>query len=54
MLMSYACENGITRHNLDDLAFKHLDHTNIKFKDLVGSGKKEITFDYVNIKDATS
>ena len=54
MLMSYAFENGITRHNLDDLAFKHLDHTNIKFKDLVGSGKKEITFDYVNIKDATS
>ena len=54
MLMSYAFENGITRHNLDDLAFKHLNHTNIKFKDLVGSGKKEITFDYVNIKDATS
>ena len=52
--MSYAFENGITRHNIDDLAFKHLNHTNMKFKDLVGSGKKEITFDYVNIKDATS
>ena len=54
MLMSYAFENGITRHNIDDLAFKHLNHTTMKFKDLVGSGKKEITFDYVNIKDATS
>ena len=54
MLMSYAFENGITRHNMDDLAFKHLNHTTMKFKELVGSGKKEITFDYVNIKDATS
>ena len=54
MLMSYAFENGITRHNMDDLAFKHLNHTTTKFKDLVGSGKKEITFDYVNIKDATN
>ena len=34
MLMSYAFENGITRHNIDDLAFKHLNHTTFKFKDL--------------------
>ena len=54
MLMSYAYENGIIRHNLDDLAFKHLSHTTIKFKDIVGSGKKMITFDYVNIKEATN
>ena len=54
MLMSYAFENGITRHNMDDLAFKHLNHTTTKFKDLVGSGKKEITFDYVKIEDATN
>jgi len=54
MLMSYAFENGITRHNMDDLAFKHLNHTTIKFKDMVGSGKKEITFNYVNIEDATN
>ena len=54
MLMSYAFENGIIRHNIDDLAFKHLNHTTIKFKNLVGSGKKEITFDFVKIKDATN
>ena len=30
-----------------------LQHTNIKFKELVGSGKKQITFDYVNIHQAT-
>ena len=53
MLMSYAFENGITRHNLDDLAQKHLNITTIKFKDVVGTGKKQITFDYVDINQAT-
>ena len=52
MLLSYAIDNGITRHNMDDLAFLHFNHTNIKFKELVGSGKKEITFDYVEINKA--
>ena len=54
MLMSYALDNGLTRHSMDDLAFFHLNHSTIKFKELVGSGKKQITFDYVNIKEATS
>tara|TARA_B100000029_G_scaffold76091_1_gene67833 strand:+ start:1233 stop:3974 length:2742 start_codon:yes stop_codon:yes gene_type:complete len=49
MLLSYAIDNGITKHNMDDLAYLHFQHTNIKFKELVGSGKKEITFDYVEI-----
>ncbi len=52
MLLSYAIDNGITKHNMDDLAYLHLNHTNIKFKELVGSGKKEITFDYVDINQA--
>jgi len=37
---------------MDDLAFNHLQHNCIKFKDLVGSGKSEITFDYVDINNA--
>lgn len=53
MLMSYALDNGITRHGMDDLAFMHFNHSTIKFKDVVGSGKKQVTFDYVNINDAT-
>ncbi len=52
MLLSYAIDNGVTKHNMDDLAYLHLNHTNIKFKELVGSGKKEITFDYVDINQA--
>ena len=52
MLMSYATDNGVTKHNMDDLAYYHFQHTNIKFKEIVGSGKKEITFDYVEIDKA--
>ena len=52
MLISYAIDNGVTKHNMDDLAYLHLNHTNIKFKELVGSGKKEITFDYVDLNRA--
>ena len=53
MLMSYALDNGLTRHGMDDLAFLHFNHSTIKFKEIVGSGKKQITFDYVDIKEAT-
>jgi len=52
MLLSYAIDNGVTKHNMDDLAYLHFNHTNIKFKELVGSGKKKITFDYVDINKA--
>ena len=44
MLMSYSLDNGLTRHGMDDLAYRHLNHSTIKFKDIVGSGKKQITF----------
>ena len=53
MLFSYALDNGLTRHGMDDLAYRHLNHTTIKYKDVVGSGKKQITFDYVSIEEAT-
>ena len=54
MLLSYALDNGLTRHGMDELAYRHLNHTTIKYKDLVGSGKKQITFDYVQIDEATN
>jgi len=52
MLLSYSLDNGLIKHNMDDLAYNHLQHTCIKFKDVVGSGKSAITFDYVPIKTA--
>ena len=52
MLLSYSLDNGITKHNMDDLAYLHFQHSNVKFKEIVGSGKKEITFDLVEIDKA--
>ena len=52
MLLSYSLDAGVNRHNLDLLAKTHLDHDNIKFKDVVGTGKSEITFDEVLINNA--
>ncbi len=31
MLISYSIDNGIYKHNLDDLSFNHLNHTTIKY-----------------------
>jgi len=52
MLMSLVCDAGINRHNMDDLAKIHLNRETIKFKDVVGSGKSQLTFDQVKISEA--
>ena len=52
MLMSYTLDAGKNRHNMDTLSEIHLDHKPIAFKDLVGSGKKEINFSDVDIDKA--
>ncbi len=52
MLMSYVLDAGKNRHNMDTLAEIHLDHKTIAFKDLVGTGKKEINFSEVDIEKA--
>ena len=54
MLLSYSLDNGLTKHNMDDLAYYHFQHTCIKFKDVVGTGKNEITFDKVTIDNAVN
>ena len=53
MLASYTLDAGLNRHNLDTLSEIHLGHKTISFKDLVGSGKKKITFTEVDLKKAT-
>ena len=52
MLMSYVLDAGKNRHNMDTLSELHLGHKTIVFKDLVGSGKKEINFSDVEIEKA--
>ena len=53
MLMSYSCDAGVNRHGMDELARIHLNRETIKFKDVVGSGKSQLTFDQVDLKRAT-
>jgi len=52
MLMSYVLDAGKNKHNMDELSKIHLDHQTISYKDLVGTGKKQITFDDVDIDQA--
>ncbi len=52
MLMSYTLDAGKNRHNMDTLSEIHLDHKTIKYKDLVGTGKKQLNFSEVDIAQA--
>ncbi|MER2535813.1 MAG: DNA polymerase I [Rhizobiaceae bacterium] len=54
ILLSYVLDGGTAGgHDLASLAEKWLGHTVIPFKDLVGTGKKAVTFDLVEIERAT-
>ena len=52
MLASYLVESHLS-HNLDDLCLRHFNHETIKFEDLCGKGKKQISFAEVAIDTAT-
>jgi len=52
MLLSYVLEGGLHAHNMDDLAALHLGHQTIKFKDVAGTGKAQVTFDKVPLETA--
>ncbi len=53
MLLSYTLDAGNNRHNMDTLSELHLGHKTISYKDLVGTGKKQLNFADVDIKPAT-
>ena len=52
MLMSYTLNAGTHYHGLDFLSREYLNLEKKKYKDLVGTGKKEISFSEVDIKEA--
>jgi DNA polymerase-1 len=52
MLMSYVLDAGKNRHNMDTLSELHLGHKTISFKEIVGTGKKEINFSEVEVDKA--
>ncbi len=53
MLESYLLDSTASRHDLDSLCQKYLSHTNIKFEEVAGKGKKQLTFNQVPLETAT-
>ena len=53
MVMSFDLDAGRHNHGMDELALQHFGHTCISFKDVCGSGKNQLTFNQVALKDAT-
>ena len=52
MLESYLLDSTASRHDLDSLCRKYLNHTNIKFEEVAGKGKKQLTFNQVPLETA--
>ena len=52
MLESYVLDSTATRHDMDSLALKYLDHTTIAFQDIAGKGAKQLTFDQIALEQA--
>lgn len=52
MVASYVINPSERQHSLDFLAFKHFDYHKTPIKDLIGSGKSQITFAQVPIDKA--
>ena len=54
MLESYVLNSSaVPQHGLDRLALKYLNTTTTKYEEVVGKGKNQITFDLVDIENAT-
>ena len=53
MLLSYTLDAGNNRHNMDTLSELHLGHKTISYKDVVGTGKKQLNFSEVDLDKAT-
>ncbi len=52
MLASYLLSPGIGQHNLDALSLRYFDYHKIPTKELLGTGKKQLTFDQVDVDAA--
>jgi DNA polymerase-1 len=52
MLESYVLDSTATRHDMDSLAKKYLDHDTIHFEHIAGSGSRQLTFDQIPLDAA--
>jgi DNA polymerase-1 len=53
MLLSFVLEAGQHNHGMDELSELHLGHKPIPIKELIGTGKTQITFDQAPLEKAT-
>jgi len=53
MLESYVLDSTATRHDMDSLAKKYLGLNTVKFEDIAGKGKKQLTFDQIPLEQAS-
>jgi DNA polymerase-1 len=53
MLLSFVLEAGKHNHGMDELSELLLGHTPVPIKELIGTGKSQITFDRVPVDKAT-
>lgn len=49
MVADYILEPGQRNHTMDDMAKRYLDHTTISIKELIGTGKNQLTMDQIEI-----
>ncbi|WP_370526385.1 DNA polymerase I [Pantoea sp. Ap-967] len=52
MLESYVFNSTATRHDMDSLAQKYLEHSTIAFEDIAGKGAKQLTFNQIHLDKA--
>ncbi len=52
MIAAYLLDPGTHQHGLDSLALKYLGHQMTKFSDVAGKGKKQKTFDQIELEVA--
>lgn len=52
MMESYVLDSSSNTHDMDSLALKYLGWRTISFKDVAGSGSKQVTFNQVDIEKA--
>src|SRR5262249_42300607 len=53
LLMSFVLHAGLHGNGMDELSEKYLNHKPIAFLDVCGKGKDKITFDLVELREAT-
>jgi len=53
MLQSYVLDSTATRHDMDSLSKKYLGMATIKFEDIAGKGKKQLTFNQIEVEPAS-